>query len=76
MQLQENSNVSYGVELENLNEKLGQREQEKIINPYGTTLDSSLATLTDNHNQTLAAHLAALPADLREARAAAIARQK
>jgi hypothetical protein len=67
--MEDNSNVSFGVEIENHNERVGQLEQ--IINPYPTMSDPEFV---ETHNKGLAARVAALPAALREARAAAIAR--
>lgn len=71
--MNENSNVSYGVELEKLNEKQGQLAQERESQPYRAELTDAQKE-TDSRNRLLAARVAALPEDLRLARQAAIDR--
>jgi hypothetical protein len=79
--MQENSNVSYGVELEKINERFGQFLDARASCPFsgvrsGKVLGEkdALQRSVDTHNQVLTANVAALPAGLRDARAAAIAR--
>jgi hypothetical protein len=80
--MSENQSVSIVNELEKFNERQGQRrqsldEQREKKHRRGTGRtepETWLQRATDVHNQTMAARIAALPAALREARAAAIAR--
>ena len=82
--MSENQNVSIVNELEKFNERQGQirqsldeqREEKHRRSTGRIEPELWLQRETNAHNQTLRENIAALPPALRDARAAAIARQK